>query len=126
MVVAIALAGLSLKRGLANRNARRKRALRTREMRAAHLRVAKPAVVLILVGFVAGPASAAWLRGWGVFESLHGWIGITGALLFMATGFYGRRLERGNAGATETHAVLGLLSVLAAAMAAVAGFALLA
>ncbi len=80
---------------------------------------------MLLVGFVAGPISAFTLRGWGIFESFHGWVALVCIALFLATARFGRELERGRSRAFEIHALLGLLAVLFAAIAAVAGFSLL-
>jgi len=125
MLVSIVLAGLTLRAGLALRRARRGRAPRDPKLRRRHLQLAKPTVVLILAGFVGGPLSALWLRGWEPFASLHGALGLTVAMLFAAAALLGRRLERGRSRAFEAHARLGALAVLGAALAAVAGFVLL-
>lgn len=125
MLVSIALAVLTLRAGLALRRARLGRAPRSPELRRRHLRLAKPAVVLVLIGFVGGPVSAIWLRGWEPFTSFHGLLGLAVALLFAAAALLGRRLERGRSRAFEAHARLGALAVLGAAIAAVAGFVLL-
>jgi Protein of unknown function (DUF4079)/Eukaryotic cytochrome b561 len=125
MLISIALALLTLRAGLALRRARLGRAPRDPGLRRRHLRLAKPAVVMILVGFVAGPVSAIWLRGWEPFRSFHGVLGLGVATLFAAAALLGRRLERGRSRAFEAHARLGALAVLGAAIAAVAGFVLL-
>lgn len=125
MLVSLVLAVLTLRAGLALRRARRGRAPRDPGLRRRHLRLAKPTVVLVLIGFVGGPLSAVWLRGWEPFASLHGLLGLTVASLFAAAALVGRRLERGRSRAFEAHARLGALAVLGAALAAVAGFVLL-
>ena len=94
-------------------------------LRLKHLRIAKPAVVLLLVGFLGGPLSAVWLRGWDPFDSFHGWLGLLVAGLFGAAAVVGHRIEEGRSKAFDVHALLGVLAVLAAAVTAVAGFALL-
>ncbi len=98
---------------------------RKEDLLRAHLRLAKPAVVLIGVGFLAGPLSALWLRNWTPFGSFHAWLGILAAVLFATTAILGRRLERGRGRAVEAHAILAGLAVMAAAVAAVAGLILL-
>lgn len=125
MLVALALALLALRAGLRLRRARRRPVARDPQLRVRHLRVAKPAVVLALAGFVLGPLSAVTLRGWDAFASLHGALGLLAATLFAATALLGRRIERGRTRAFDVHAWLGGLAVLIAGLAAVAGFALL-
>src|SRR5262245_56992371 len=110
MVIALTLALLTLRAGLVLRRARLRRGARDPQLRRRHLRVAKPAVVLALAGFVLGPVSAVTLRGWDAFASLHGALGATAAALFAATALLGRRIERGRARAYETHAWLGGLA----------------
>lgn len=94
-------------------------------MREGHVRLAKPAALALLVGFSAGPVSAVALRDWNLFETFHGWVGLLCIALFSATACLGRSLERGRSRAYDAHALTGLLAVLAAAVAAVAGFVLL-
>ncbi len=125
MAASIVLAAFALRAGLALRRARRSKLPRTRTMRSAHLRLAKPAVAFVLVGFVGGPLSSLLLRDWRPFEKFHGWLGLLVAGLFAAVAVLGRRLERGRSRAFEAHALLGLLAVALAALAAVAGFVLL-
>ncbi len=125
MLVSVALCALALRAGLALRRSRRGRSRRTPGMRHSHLRLAKPAVVLVLCGFVAGPVSAAWLRDWTPFGTLHAWLGLLAAGLFAGAATIGRRIETGRSRAFDVHALLGGVAVLAAAVAAVAGFVLL-
>ncbi len=125
MVVSLALAGLTLRAGLALRRARLGRAARDPLARRRHLRLAKPAVALVGVGFVLGPLSAVALRGWRVFASFHGLLALVVVALFAAAAVLGRRLEQGRSRAREAHAWLGALAVLGAALAAVAGLVLL-
>lgn len=125
MLVSIALASIALRAGLLLRRARRRRARRAHGLRERHLRFAKPAVALLLIGFIAGPISAFSLRGWGAFERFHGWLGIVCIALFIAAARVGWELEHGRSRAFDAHGLLGLLALLAAAVAAVAGFGLL-
>jgi hypothetical protein len=90
-----------------------------------HLRVAKPAVVLICVGFLAGPISVFWLRGWEPFTTFHAWLGTLAAALFVAVAVLGTRLERRIGRPVNAHAILASLAVLVAAVAVVAGLVLL-
>lgn len=125
MMCSVVLALLALRAGLVLRRARAARRPAPRGARQRHLRLAKPAVVLVLIGFAAGPVSSVWLRGWSAFESFHGMLGGLAAALFAATAWYGRRLERGGVAARNAHALAGVLALLAAALAAFAGFVLL-
>ena len=63
MVASLGVVALALRAGLRLRRARFGREPRTPDLLRNHLRLAKPAVALICVGFLAGPISAAWLRG---------------------------------------------------------------
>jgi hypothetical protein len=125
MLLSIGLALLTLRAGLQVRRARLGRVPRDPSLRGRHLRLAKPAVTLVLIGFLGGPLSAVWLRGWQPFHSFHGVLGLAVASLFAAAAILGRRLERGRASARAAHAWLAALAVLGAAVAAVAGFVLL-
>jgi hypothetical protein len=125
MAVGLVLAALALRSGLALRRSRAGRTRRTPAMRPAHLRVAKPAVLMLLLGFVGGPVSAVWLRDWNVFHSFHAWAGLAAAALFAAAGLLGHRIEVHGARSFDTHALLAALAVLLGGLAAVAGFGLL-
>jgi uncharacterized membrane protein len=125
MVVGITLAFMAMRAGLKLRRARTQAGKRTRAMRDAHLRLAKPAVVVVSIGFLGGVASAYFLRGWTPFENFHGWLGLGVVGLFVAAAVVGHRVEEGKSRAFDTHAMLGGLALLAAAIAAAAGFALL-
>ncbi len=125
MLASLLLAALALRSGLALRRSRQRRAPREPGMRPRHLRLARPAVLLIALGGVLGPVSSVWLRGWEPLHSLHGVLGLGVLLLFGAAALLGRRLETGRARAFDAHALLGTLAVLMAALAAVAGFVLL-
>lgn len=125
MVGALAAAGVALRAGLVLRRTRRLRQRRPASLLATHLRFAKPAVLLLLLGFAAGPVSAVWLRDWDAFATLHGWLGLAAAVLFATAAVLGRRLQQGHRGGVDAHGVAGLLAVLLGAVAAVAGFVLL-
>jgi hypothetical protein len=125
MLFSLALALLALRAGLRLRRARLGLLQRSPGLRRRHLRLAKPAAALVLAGFLLGPVSAAWLRGWDPFGSFHGVLGLLVASLFGAAAVLGRRLERGRSRAAELHGWLGALAVLGALVAAVAGFVLL-
>lgn len=94
-------------------------------LRRSHLLLARPAVVAVMVGFAAGPVSAWWLRGWTPFATFHALLGGVAALLFGACAWWGRRVEAGDGEARNAHGLLGLLALLFAGAASVAGFVLL-
>ncbi len=125
MVASLGVVALALRAGLRLRRARYGREPRTPDLLRSHLRLAKPAIALICVGFLAGPISAAWLRGWTPFETFHAWLGVLAAALFLAAAILGRRLERHRGRPVDAHAILASLAVLAAAVAVVAGLVLL-
>jgi hypothetical protein len=125
MVLSLGLAATALGLGLRLRRARAARRPPPPDTRENHLLVAKPAVVLIGLGLMTGPASAVWLRGWEPFGSFHGLVGLATAGLFAAAAFFGRRLERGRSDARAPHAWLAALAMLGAGLTAIAGFVLL-
>jgi hypothetical protein len=124
MVAGLLVCGIALRLGLVLRRSRRFRTRREPGVRAAHLRFAKPAVAMVLLGFCAGPISAVWLRNWEPLRSFHGWLGVVATALFVAAAIFGHRLEGGRSRAFDAHALAGLLAMLAALVAAVAGFEL--
>ena len=125
MVGSLALVLAALRTGLALRRARAARRPPPRDGRRRHLRLAKPAVVLVVIGFAAGPLSAVWLRDWTPFSTFHGVAGGVAGVLFVLASIQGHRLEGGDASARNVHALLAGCALLAAAVAAVAGFVLL-
>lgn len=125
MVASLALAVATLRAGLRLRRARRLGQRRAAADYRRHLRLAKPTLVVLVVGFAGGIASAVGLRGWGAFTTAHGAVA-TGALAaFLATGVIGRRLERGDRALLEWHARLAALAVGLAVAAIGTGFVLL-
>ncbi|TDJ10736.1 MAG: DUF4079 family protein [Deltaproteobacteria bacterium] len=125
MVVSLALAGLALRSGLALRRSRLGRTVRKPDARRAHLRFAKPAVVLLSLGFFGGLGSALWLRGWDVFGTFHGILGLFVIAFFGAAAVLGHRIETGRSQHFDAHARLAGVAILLSAIAAVAGFVLL-
>ena len=125
MAVSLVVAFLALRAGLALRRARRTGEGRAPDLRPRHLRWAKPAVLLVAVGFAGGPLSMVWLRGREAFGTLHAALGAVALLLFAGAALLGRRMERGRAFPRDAHALLGALALLAGLVAAVAGFAIL-
>jgi hypothetical protein len=128
MVLALVLAALALRAGLAMRRRRVRGEAPGRGVLASHLRMARPAVVLLLAGFVGGPLSALFLRDWTPFGTLHAWLGLLAALLFGSAGWLGWRMQTGrlrrDKGA-NLHGLLGTVGMLVGAVAAAAGMVLL-
>jgi hypothetical protein len=89
-----------------------------------HLRLAKPAIFLAIFGFIGGTLSSTLIRDWALLESAHGILGLIVACLFGVTAFLGFRVERGE-GEPGVHGLVGVLAILSASLAAVAGFVLL-
>jgi hypothetical protein len=106
MLVSLAVAALTLRTGLALRRARAGRVAAAPGGRERHLRLAKPAVALLLLGFAAGPLSSVWLRGFEPLRSFHGAVGLAAALCFAAAALAGLRLEAGRSRAYGAHALL--------------------
>lgn len=125
MLGSLALAIATLRAGLALRRARRLGQRRNPADYRRHLRLAKPTLVAISLGFVGGIASSIWLRGWEALASTHGAIAVAALLTFLATGALGRRLERGDRTRLEWHARLAGVATLLAAAAIGTGFVLL-
>lgn len=125
MVASLAGVALALRAGMALRRARRTGERRAPDLRRRHLRVAKPAVAAVALGFAGGPLSMLWLRDRAPFETAHAWLGAAALALFAAAAVLGRRIERGRSRALDAHALLGVLGALLAGAAAVAGFVLL-
>ena len=125
MLGSLALTAAVLRAGLALRRARRLGQRRSAEVYRRHLRLAKPALVLLVLGFAAGIASSVLLRGWDAFGTAHSAIASAALASFVATGTLGWRLEHGRSRAVEWHARLAALSVLLAAAALGTGFVLL-
>jgi hypothetical protein len=125
MLATIALALITLRAGLELRGARRRGQRRSAASYRAHLKLAKPTLLLLGVGFLAGVASSVGLRGWSAFASAHGLVALSALGLFAATGILGHRLERGISRSPDLHGILALLSILAATAAFGTGFILL-
>ena len=94
-------------------------------LRARHLRFGKRTLVMVGIGFLAGPISMALLRDESPFGSFHGILGIIVLGLFAWTGWSGRALAKGNRDARDIHRIAAASSVAAAMLSAVAGFILL-
>ncbi|MFP6605551.1 MAG: hypothetical protein VCC67_15770 [Myxococcota bacterium] len=128
MLSGLVLVAIALRAGLRMRRLRTSGAKPERGLLAAHLRVARPAVPLLLAGFLGGPLSALLLREWTPFGTFHAWLGLVAATLFGTAGWLGLRMHRGRLGrdrGASLHGLLGTLGVLFGALAAAAGMVLL-
>ena len=125
MTGALVVASLAFRSGMTLRRARRLGAPASPAARGRHLRGARPAVALVLIGAIGGPLSAWWLRDWTPFRTFHAWAGLACLAAFLVVGVAGRRLERGELAVRPLHARIALLAVLLAALSAVSGFVLL-
>lgn len=123
MIAVLALALFVLRDGLRIRRARLARsAFDSRR----HRRLARVVVLLVVGGAAAGLVSMGWLRGRPLAESVHFPLASGAALLIVAAGGLGLWLERGAPLRARTvHALCGVLGVLLALGAAVAGMAIL-
>ena len=125
MLASLSLALATLRRGLALRRARKRGQRRTAEAYRRHLRLAKPALVLLGVGYAGGIASSVLLRGWDAFDTAHSLVASTALAVLLTTGTLGWRLEHGRSRAVEWHARFAALAVLLAAAAIGTGLVLL-
>lgn len=125
MLGSLALAAATLRAGLTLRRARRLGRRSGADAYRRHLRLAKPTLLCVSIGFAAGLTSSVVLRGWDALHTVHGAVAVAALTLFLATGTLGRRLERGKLGVVEWHARLAALSLLLAAAAIGTGFVLL-
>jgi MFS family permease len=125
MVASLALAILALRAGMEMRRRRLSGRRGDAELIRRHVRMARPAVALVTIGFGGGVVSAIFLREWESFATFHAWLGLLSAGLFATAGVLGAALMKGRRDRLQAHGIAGLLAVLAAAVATVAGFVLL-
>ena len=125
MIASLALTLVTLRAGLVLRRARRRGQRRSGEAYRRHLRLAKPALALLALGFAGGIASSVGLRGWQALDSGHGLVACAALAALLGTGALGWRLEHGRSRAVEWHARLAALAVLLAAAALGTGLVLL-
>lgn len=125
MISTLAMAVVTARLGLEIRRRRLKGRRVDGDLRSRHLRLGRRTLVMVGIGFLAGPVSMALFRDQNPFESLHGILGIIVLGLFAWTGWSGRALSRGNRDARDIHRIAAASSVAAAMLSAVAGFILL-
>lgn len=80
---------------------------------------------MVVVGFAAGPPSMLYFRERGVFDSFHAILGLIVLGLFLWTGWSGRALASGKAGARDVHRIAAGAAIASALASAIAGFTLL-
>lgn len=121
----LALCWLTLRAGLAVRDARRKGQPSLQARHLAHLRLARPSVGLVVASFPMGLGTAVLAREMAPLATAHGWLatGTTVALLLAAVA--GWRLGKAPAGARGPHVGLGLLGLLLGLITALTGIELL-
>jgi hypothetical protein len=124
MTICLGVLFVVLRLGLRSRKARLVGAPLDVNLIKLHMRLAKPAVAFVMLGFVGGGLSSSLIRNWSLMESFHAIVALVVVALFCVTAFLGRRAERGE-GEPGTHGLFGLLAMLGSALAAVAGFILL-
>ena len=123
MLGLLALALFVLREGIGIRRARQAGG---RFESSRHRRLARVLVAGVVAGAVLGVVSIVWLRGDPPARSVHFPIALVAALLIASAGGLGLLLERGGVGRTRAvHALCGVLGVLLALAAAVAGMAIL-
>ena len=125
MLGSLTLAAATLRAGLALRRGRRLGQRRSAAAYRRHVRLAKPTLLCVTLGFAGGITSSLLLRGWQAFATAHGAIAVVALAAFLATGALGWRLEHGRSRAVEWHARLAALAVLLAAAALGTGLVLL-
>jgi len=125
MLVSVVLVASTLRLGIRIRRLRLSGERVPASLYRGHLRLAKPAVALLLAGFLGGPLSSVLLRGWDPIETLHGVLGCVSALLFVFVAVQGRRLERGAGDARAAHGWASLVAVGLALVTALTGMVLL-
>ncbi len=96
-----------------------------RELRDRHLRFGQRTLVIVGIGFLAGPFSMLFLRDRDPFDSFHGILGIIVVGLYAWTGWSGRSLAKGKTDARDVHRIAAASSVAASMLSAIAGFILL-
>lgn len=111
--------------GLRLRDDRLKQRQADQRQKDRHTRIAQPFVLLFLLGFVAGPLSSVYTRGWTAMTTTHGWLGSAAVLLFAAAGFLGMFLAHERSDRASLHGLLAVFGGMLAVAAALAGIELL-
>lgn len=125
VVVGLLLALWALRLGLYLRDFRVRRIVPPKGSLGRHLRLSQPAAIVLAAGFAIGPVSSFVLRGWTPFTSLHAWAGLAALACFGSTSIIGLDLKKKRSRRSQLHGVLGMVGMLAGALAAVTGIELL-
>ena len=125
MVTSLVLALITARLGLEIRRRRARSEPVGKELRERHLRFGRLTIVFVWLGFAMGPVSMVLFRERAWFESFHSILGIIVLGLFTWTGWTGRALSKGDAEMRGIHRLGAAVSLGAAMLSAVAGFALL-
>ena len=111
--------------GLRMRDARLRRKAPPPNVPRRHVRLAPITVCILLGAFALGPLSSVLIRQWKLLHTLHGWAGLAAITSFSAAALLGRKLRVRPDQRRSLHGNLGLLAMLAAAVAAITGIQLL-
>lgn len=125
MVLVILLSIAVYTTGMTLRQQRVRRQEQDPTARRRHLLFAQPMAVVLVIGFLLGPISSVWLRGWPLMSTTHGWIGLAAAVACTAAAVLGVRLELEKSDQNVLHGVTGLIATMLGLVAAVSGIALL-
>ncbi len=125
MVVVVLLFLVVYSTGMVLRRQRVRRREQDPAARRRHVMLARPMAVILTIGFLLGPISSIWLRGWSAMSSAHGWIGLGAALVCGAAAVLGNRLEAEKSDQKALHGLLGLIATMLGLIATVSGIALL-
>lgn len=118
------LAIAALRLGLGTRDFRVKGKAAPEGKVSGHRGLGLAGVVLAAVGLGTGLPSAVILRGWPALDTVHGWVGLVAAVLFVAAAGLGRQALQDRERAA-LHGLVALAAVAAALVACLAGLELL-
>ncbi len=123
--VGLLLAFRSVQIGLSIRQARARKQPQPAGAMASHLKVAKPGVIILVVAFFLGLASAYFVRHFKLFDSTHAWLGLVATVGFAATGLIGTGLVKDRASRRSLHVAFSLVGLGAGIVAALTGIPML-
>jgi hypothetical protein len=123
--VGLAMAWVSLQRGLVIRDARVKKRPVPTGAAQRHLGLARPAVWLLMLASTLGLATAVLVRDMKPLATGHGWAAMVATLGFAGTGLIGRGLVLDRSRRRQLHVAFSLLGLGLGLIAAVLGIELL-